>query len=144
MEMARCLMQTKKLHYMYWAEAVKIANYILNRCSTSAVDGKTPYEAWYDKKPTVRHFKVFGCLAYAHVPKEHRKKLDAKSEPCVFIGYSDESKAYRLYNPKTKRTLVSRDVTFEEGKVYGQQQQCIVDIGGGVTSHEDTSQASGV
>jgi len=144
MEMARCLMQSKKLHYMYSAEAIKIANYILNRCSTSAVDGKTPYEAWYDKKPTVRHFRVFGCLEYAHVPKEHRKKLDAKSEPCVFIGYSDESKAYRLYNPKTKKTLVSWDVIFEEGKVYGQQQKCIVDIGGDVTSHEDTSQAKNV
>ena len=70
--------------------------------------------------------------------------MDAKSEPCVFIGYSDESKAYRLYNPKTKRTLVSRDVIFEEGKVYGQQQKCIVDIGGDVTCHEDTSQAKSV
>ena len=104
---------------MYWAEAVKTTNYILNRCSTSAVDGKTPYEAWYGKKPNVGHFRVFRCLAYAHVPKDNKKKLDAKSEPCVFIGYSDESKAYRLYNPKTKKTLISQDVIFEEGKVYG-------------------------
>ena len=92
---------------MYWANVVRIINYILNRCSTSTLEGKTPFEAWYNKKPTIYHFRVFVCLEYAHVPKENTKKLDAKSEPYVFISYSDDSKAYSPYNPKTKKTLIS-------------------------------------
>ena len=50
----------------------------------------TPYEAWYEKRPNANHFKVFGCLAYAHIPNQNRQKLDAKSEPCIFVGYSEE------------------------------------------------------
>jgi len=111
MEIAKCLLQIKKLHNMYWDEAIRTSNYVLNRCYTNMVEGKIPYEAWDDKKPSVHHFRVFGCLAYAHVPKENKKKLDAKNEPCVFIRYSEESKAYKLYNPK--------NIIFEEEKVYG-------------------------
>jgi len=58
---------------MYWVEAVRTSNYILNSCLTSTVEGKTPFEAWYDKKPSVWHSKVFGCLKYAHVQKEKKK-----------------------------------------------------------------------
>jgi len=51
-------------------------------------------------------------VAYAHIPDQLRKKLDNKGEKCIFIGYSEESKAYRLYNPSTKKLIVSRDVQF--------------------------------
>ena len=54
--------------------------------------------------------RVFGCIAYAHVPDQLRKKLDIKGEKCIFIGYSDESKAYKLYNPSTKNVIINRDV----------------------------------
>ena len=40
----------------------------------------TPYEAWFNRKPTVDHFKVFGCVAYSHIPKENREKLDEKEK----------------------------------------------------------------
>lgn len=49
-------------------------------------------------------------MAYAHVPDELRKKLDNKGEKCIFLGYSDESKAYKLYNPLTKKVIINRDV----------------------------------
>jgi len=49
--------------------------------------------------------KVFGCVAYAHIPDHLRKKLDIKGEKCNFIGYSEESKAYRLYIPSAKKFL---------------------------------------
>ena len=56
--------------------------------------------------------RVFGCVAYAHILDQLRKKLDSKGEKCIFIGYSEESKAYRLYNPSTKKFMISRDVHF--------------------------------
>ena len=57
---------------------------------------------------------MFRCVAYAHVPKEQRKKMDDKGVKCIFIGYSSESKAYRLYDPITKKIIISRDVEFIE------------------------------
>lgn len=51
---------------------------------------------------------------YAHVPNEKRIKLDDQSVKCVFIGVSEESKAYRLYNPITEKIIISRDVLFDE------------------------------
>jgi hypothetical protein len=65
----------------------------------------------------VKHFRVFGCVAHVHIPDAHRKKLDNKSTTCVLLGVSEESKAYKLYNPTDKKIIIiSRDVVFEEEK----------------------------
>ena len=93
------------------------ATYVLNRCPTKALQSFTPYEAWHGTKPFVAHLHVFGCLAYALVPQQHRRNLDDKAVKCIFVGYSSESKGYRLYHPQTKRILVSRDVVFVEDAV---------------------------
>ena len=66
--------------------------YLLNRSPTKAVWSRTPYEAWHGSKPDVSHLKVFGCIAYAHINLENRQKLDDKSEKCIFIGYSEQTK----------------------------------------------------
>lgn len=58
--------------------------------------------------------KNFGCIAYSQVPKAKRKKLDDHGEKCVFVGYSKESQVYKLYNSRTKKVVVSRDVIFDE------------------------------
>ena len=75
------------------------------------------YEAWHDRKPSIQHMRVFGCLSYALVPQTQRRKLDDKAVKCIFVGYSTESKGYRLYHPQTKRILVSWDVVFVEDSV---------------------------
>ncbi|MCH80264.1 hypothetical protein A2U01_0001030 [Trifolium medium] len=62
--------------------------------------------------------RVFGCIAFAHIPDSQRKKLDNKSIKCVHLGISDESKAYKLYNPVDKRIIISRDVVFDESKAW--------------------------
>lgn len=58
--------------------------------------------------------RVFGSKAYVHVPDETRRKLDDKSEPYIFIGYDSNSKGYKLFNPDRKKTVISRDVEFDE------------------------------
>ncbi|GKV36989.1 hypothetical protein SLEP1_g45065 [Rubroshorea leprosula] len=70
---------------------------------TSPLPNMTLEEAWSGRKPTVDYFRIFGCIAYAHVPNQKRSKLDDKEEKCIFLGVSDQSKAYRLYNPITKK-----------------------------------------
>ena len=57
---------------------------------------------------------MFGCICYAHVPDALRKKLDDKAEKCIFLGYSQRTKGYKLYNPVSGKVIVSRDVTFNE------------------------------
>ena len=57
---------------------------------------------------------MFGSIAYSHVPNEMKGKLDDKSKKCILVGYNENSKAYRLYNPISKKIIISRDVHFNE------------------------------
>ncbi|MCO5549447.1 hypothetical protein L7F22_002918 [Adiantum nelumboides] len=114
MEMVRCMLKTKSLPHKLWMEAVACAAHVLNRCPTRALKTITPYESWYDRKPSVSYLRVFGCLAYAHIPQQLRGKLDDKAVKCIFVGYSSGSKGYRLYNPATNKIFESHDVIFAE------------------------------
>jgi hypothetical protein len=68
----------------------------------------------YNSKPRVNNLRIFGCKAFAHIPKENIKKLDAKSIKCIFIGYPTKYKAYKLFDPSTHKVFASRDVIFHE------------------------------
>ena len=63
---------------------------------------------------SVSHLKVFGCVAYAHVPDKLRKKLDKKGHKCIFVDYSEETKAYKLYDVVARKLIISRDVQIVE------------------------------
>ena len=78
-ESAWGMLSHAQLSKSFWAEAISTAACIRNRM---------PYERWYERKPDVSHLKVFGCMAYAHLPESRRKKLDKKSEKLRFVGYS--------------------------------------------------------
>jgi hypothetical protein len=113
-ESARSMLHSANLPYSFWGEAVVTAAYLCNRSPTRTLIGITPYECWYGEKPSLAHLRVFGCIAYAHIPKERRTKLDSKSIKCLFVGYSLESKAWRLFDPIKKHVFISRDVQFLE------------------------------
>ncbi|KAJ4772132.1 polyprotein [Rhynchospora pubera] len=122
-EMARSMLKTKGLPNLFWAEAVATAVYLLNLSPTKAVMNKTPFEAWFERKPAIGHLKVFGCIAYTLVNSQNRKKLDEKSEKCIFIGYCTQSKGYRLYNPNSKKFIVSRNVLFDENACWNWKEK---------------------
>jgi hypothetical protein len=122
MEKARSMLSGAGLGQEFWAEAVGTTCYLVNRSPSSALDDKTPHEVWSGKKPSLQHLRVFGCDAYVHVPKENRSKLDNKDEKCIFIGYKDGVKGYKLWNPETKKTVYSRDVVFREVKDVSKQE----------------------
>ena len=67
---------------------------------------------------SVTHLKKFGCLAYAHVLDELRKKLDNKGQKCIFVGYSEDTKAYKLYDPVARKVIISCDVQFIENESW--------------------------
>ena len=114
MDMARSMLKEKHLPNEYWGEVVGFDVYILNRSSMKSMKERVIEEAWNGKSCHISHLRIFGFVAYAHVPKDLWKKLDDRSEKCIFIGYSKECKAYKIYNPITKKYIISRDVEFKE------------------------------
>ncbi|KAK4408868.1 putative mitochondrial protein [Sesamum angolense] len=123
MEMARSMLQEKHLPKAFWAEAVYTAVYLLNRCPTKAVQNMTPIEAWSGKKPSAKHLRVFGSICYVHIPTEKRHKLGEKTEKGIFLGYNTQSKGYRIYNLKTKKLIISRDVEFDEDAMWNWDEE---------------------
>ncbi|PNY01730.1 copia-type polyprotein, partial [Trifolium pratense] len=116
MNMVRSMLAGKGVPKVFWPEALKWATHVMNRSPTLSVKDITPEEAWSGIKPSVHHFRIFGCIAFAHIPDSQRSKLDDKSVKCVHLGLSEESKAYKLYDPERKKIIISRDVVFEESK----------------------------
>ena len=79
MESAQAMIAHAGLPNSYWGEAVATAAYVRNRMPTTAIkNNQTPYERWYGRKPNVNHLRVFGCVAYTHVPDSDRQKLDKR------------------------------------------------------------------
>ena len=98
----------------FWAEVVQCAIYVTNQCPHAKLDDQTPQEAWSGQKSTISHLKVFGSVAYAHVPDQRRKKIEDKSKRYIFIGYDERTKRYKLLDPISKMGMVSRDVRVNE------------------------------
>jgi hypothetical protein len=102
----------------FWGEAIRTAVYILNRCSTRALSGVTPYEAWHGRKPNVHHMRVFGCVAHVKKVGPGISKLSDRSTKMLFIGYEEASKCYCVYDPTANKLQVLHDVVFEENRAW--------------------------
>ena len=83
-----------------WTEALFSACHILNRIPSKKLEA-SPYELWKNRKPNINYFKVWGCLAHVRLPDQHLAKVGYRGVDCVFIGYSQTSKAYRFLNLET-------------------------------------------
>nr|GEV07010.1 putative zinc finger, CCHC-type [Tanacetum cinerariifolium] len=104
----RSMLKSMNLPDSLWAEAVRHAVYLLNKLPMKAVRDITPYEGWKKRKPNLECLKIFSCLAFVKKVGGHLTKLEDKSMPMVHLGMEPGSKAYRLYNPKSKRIVVAR------------------------------------
>jgi hypothetical protein len=129
-ECLRCLLIDSKMPRHFWGEALRSAVYLINRRPTSALDGNvTPAEIWYGYKPDLSKIKLFGCVAYCHVDKEVRKKLDDRSSKMVMIGYANNG--YRLWDPMREKVIVAKHVKFFENELYfnNQDEEAILQLG---------------
>ncbi|PKU73374.1 Retrovirus-related Pol polyprotein from transposon TNT 1-94 [Dendrobium catenatum] len=88
-----------------WEEALKIAVSILNRVSSKVVS-KSPYELWTRKKPSIRHFHVWGCSVEARPYKLNERKLDSRTISCYFIRYSERSRGFKFMIPQINPFLI--------------------------------------
>lgn len=104
-------------NYM-WGEAIRHVTYLINRTATRTLSAMTPYEAFKGNKPNLSHLRVFGCVGYARVESPNRKKLDDRSRALVNLGTEPGTKAYRLFDPSSRKITVSRDVIFMEDEAW--------------------------
>jgi hypothetical protein len=99
----------------FWADAANTACYLVKRSPFIAIEKKTPMEVWSGTPSDYSQLKVFGCTAYAHVDNG---KLESRAAKCVFVGYGSGVKGFKLWNPVTKKSLLSRSVVFNESEMY--------------------------
>ena len=100
-----------------WDEFVLTSCYLTNRVPTSALNhNSTPYKAYYNRKPSLHHLREIGCRAFVLIQNKNNPKIYERSYECVLIGYSPNSKAYRLYHRPTHKVVVSYHVHFIESK----------------------------
>ncbi|PKU85930.1 Retrovirus-related Pol polyprotein from transposon TNT 1-94 [Dendrobium catenatum] len=103
-DMARSMISHSSLPESLWGEALKTAVYILNRVPSKAVT-KTPYELWTGKKPSIRHFYVWGCPGEARPYKPNERKLESRTVSCYFVEYSERSRGFKFYDSSSKSFL---------------------------------------
>ncbi|CAI7882311.1 unnamed protein product [Closterium sp. NIES-53] len=119
-ETARGLLIEAGLPEYFWPDAVRSACVAKNRALTHVgADKWVPYVEWIGRKPKVDMLRVFGCMCMALVPKHLRhNKLGAKAIWAVHLGMAQSSKGWLLWDPFTKKFLVSRDCKFMENLMY--------------------------
>ncbi|GJY65799.1 retrovirus-related pol polyprotein from transposon TNT 1-94 [Tanacetum coccineum] len=113
-EMSRTMLNEQSLPQKFWCNAVDTSTYILNRILIRAILGKTPYELLKGRKPTLDYFRVFGSKCFILNTKDYLTKFDPKSYEGIFLGYSQNSKAYIILNKHTRKVEESLNVTFDE------------------------------
>ena len=124
-EMARCMLIESGLPKYLWTYAVMSAAYIRNRCYNPRIT-KTPFEAFTGIRPNVSNMHSFGTQCFAYV--DEKKKLDARSEEGVFVGYDRESPAFLVYFSMENKIKRVRCVKFTEKKLVSEQNEESVPI----------------
>ena len=118
MECSRCMILHAGFPLYFWPDVVDIDVYLINIGTSSNLDGGIPKEAWTGKKANYSFLRTFGCEAFAHIDKENRTKLEAKSKKCTFIGYGVDDFGYRLWVYEKRKIIRSVDVVFNEKVMY--------------------------
>nr|GEZ07368.1 retrovirus-related Pol polyprotein from transposon TNT 1-94 [Tanacetum cinerariifolium] len=115
-EAARTMLLASQLPLFFWAEAIETACYTQNRSIIILTHDKTLYHIINDSKPSIKHLHIFGCICYINRDVENLDKMKENKDQCVLVGYSTQSKGYRVYNKRTMMILDSIHICFDEIK----------------------------
>ena len=113
-QMARAMLDDSGTPDTFWGEATHIAANILNKAHVRVNSDKTPFELWYGKPPTVKHFRVFGSKFFIKNNNEKLGKFEPRADEGIFLGYSSRSKAYKCYNKRLRKIVECIDVVINE------------------------------
>lgn len=106
-ERAKCLLFDAELDKQYWAEAINMAAYLINRSASSVLVERTPKKSWTGVKVDLSNLQIFGSPVMVHIPKQLRVKWHPKSTKMMFVGYDANTKGYRCINRDTKKITIS-------------------------------------
>ncbi|GJY61584.1 retrovirus-related pol polyprotein from transposon TNT 1-94 [Tanacetum coccineum] len=113
-EAAKIMLNGSVLSKHFWIEAVRIACYTKSRSIIVKRHNKTPYEIFREKIPDINYFNVFRCHVFIHNHKDHLGKFDAKADDGYFLGYSFNSKSFKVFNTRRQQIEETHHVTFDE------------------------------
>nr|GEW39811.1 hypothetical protein [Tanacetum cinerariifolium] len=113
-EAARTMLSAAKVPLFFWAEAIATTCFTQNRSLVIPRHEKTPYHTINDWKPSVKFFHIFGSLCYIVRDGKNLDKMKEKGDACIFVGYSTQSRAYRVYNKRTRVIVETIHVNFDE------------------------------
>ncbi|GJW40159.1 retrovirus-related pol polyprotein from transposon TNT 1-94 [Tanacetum coccineum] len=115
-----------RLPEFLWAEAVATACFTQNRSIIHTRHNKTPYELLHGRKPNVEYFHVFGSLCYpTNMTRMILGKMKPKADIGVFIGYSETSRGFQIYNQRTKKIMETIHVKFDELTAMASEHDCL-------------------
>jgi hypothetical protein len=97
----------------FWADAISTACYISNRIFLCSILHLTPFELHFGRKPSVSHFRPFGCKCFV-LKRDNPDKFESRSFDGILLGYTPHDRSYRVYNFETNTVIESCDVTFDE------------------------------
>lgn len=104
-ELARSMLNETNLPKYIWADVVDTSYYVMNYVLIQSILNRTPHELYKRRNPNISYFHVLGCKCFIHnYEKDNHVKFDTRADEGIFIGYSISSKAFRVYNIKTKLT----------------------------------------
>jgi hypothetical protein len=113
--MARSMMNEKNIGQTYWVEAIHTKVHVLNKDHLRPQSDKTPYELWYGRPASIKHFNVFGSKCYIKNHDDNIDKYDDRADEGIFLGYATNNKGYRCYNKRLHKMVDCIDVKFDEG-----------------------------
>ena len=108
------MLESKTFPPKLCGKAINYESYIQNRVPHKNIYGFNRFEAWSGHKPDVSHFRIFGSRAWDRIPLDKRRDLEPQFKECLFVGYSEDSKGYKLINMITQKYFIERSVQFEE------------------------------
>jgi hypothetical protein len=114
-QMAKSMMNEKNIGQTYWVEEIHTVVHVLNKAHLRPHTDKTPYELWYGRPTSIKHFKVFGSKCYIKNNDENLGKYDDRVDEGIFLGYATNSKCYRCYNERLHRLVDCIDIKVDEG-----------------------------
>nr|GEX33306.1 retrovirus-related Pol polyprotein from transposon TNT 1-94 [Tanacetum cinerariifolium] len=113
-EAARTMLSVAKVPLFFWAEAIATSCFTQNRSLVIPRHEKTHYHIINDRKPSVKFFHIFASLSYIVRDGENLDKIKKKCDACIFVGYSTQSRAYRVFNKRTRVIMKTIHVNFDE------------------------------
>ena len=110
----KALLNDVKLSHYFWEDAINTANFSHNLLLHKGINNKITFEIIYNSKFDYSKLKVFGCKEFFFIPKKLCSKFDNNTFPEIFLGYSQNPSAYKIYDTINKKIILSRTVEFFE------------------------------